>query len=155
MSFIAKFIIAHLLFLYLINLTVNFVFIYFVLIPFKFHVFNLILFSMFYKEYSDLLDTSLLKIVNTLVLLTKDKLMLIHINIKSLQKNKKTIEFLFNEMAILPSIIAVFETKINSNSNLMIDIENYNFVHADSLSKAGGVDIWKRFKFYCLIRYCY
>ena len=97
---------------------------------------------MFYKEYSDLLDTSLLKIVNTAVLLTKDKLMLIHINIKSLQKNKKTIEFLFNEMPILPSIIAVFETKINSNSNLMIDIENYKFVHADSLSKAGRVDIY-------------
>ena len=95
---------------------------------------------MFYKKYSDLLDNSLLKIVNTVVLLTNNKLMLIYINIKSLQKNKETIEFLFNEMPILPSIIAVFETKINSNSNLMIDIENYKFVHADSLSKAGRVD---------------
>ena len=45
-------------------------------------------------------------------------------------------------MPILSSIIAVFETKINSNSNLMIDIENYKFVHADSLSKAGRVDIY-------------
>ena len=92
---------------------------------------------MFYKEYSDLLNTSLLKIVNTAVLLTKDKLMLIHINIKSLQKNK-TIEFLFNEMAILPSIIAVFETKINSNSNLMIDIENYNLCMLTLYSKQVG-----------------
>ena len=72
--------------------------------------------------------------------LLKDKrrndMVLVNFNMRSLPKNKTDIESLLSLMPMLPEVVAITETKLNYLNKHLIDIENYQFTHVDSTSKA-------------------
>ena len=68
---------------------------------------------------------------------------IIHINLRSINKNFDKLRQLIAELPFDPSCIAVTETKINKRSNLdCIKLSNYEFIHTDSLTCAGGVGLY-------------
>ena len=70
-------------------------------------------------------------------------LFLIHVNIRSLQKNIDKLTQYILQLKKLPDVIAITETKLNKDliyNN--IDIDGYNFVHSDSTTNAGGVGFY-------------
>ena len=73
----------------------------------------------------------------------QNSLVIIHINIRSLTKNIDQLHNLLSELDQQPDCIAISETKLNLNSNLdLINLENYNFIHKNSLSCAGGCGLY-------------
>ena len=77
-------------------------------------------------------------------------LSLIHVNIRSLVKNIGDLHQIICNLPAPPDIIAISETKLNIKSDLnLIALKNYNFIHKDSLSCAGGVGLYinKKFNF--------
>nr|XP_039252461.1 uncharacterized protein LOC120329750 [Styela clava] len=73
-------------------------------------------------------------------------LTIIHINIRSIQKNIDPLIELLSKFTIPPHIIAISETKLhtgNSHSS-NISIDGYRFIHTPSASKAGGVGAFIR-----------
>ena len=73
----------------------------------------------------------------------KNKLYLLHVNIRSLVKNIDGLHSFITSFKIQPDCIAICETKLNSRSCLnLIQLDNYNFVHENSFSNAGGVGIY-------------
>ena len=73
----------------------------------------------------------------------QNSLVIIHINIRSLTKNIDQLHNLISELDQQPDCIAISETKLNLNSNLdLINLENYNFIHKNSLSCAGGCGLY-------------
>jgi len=67
------------------------------------------------------------------------KLSCFHFNVHSLAKNKHKIDTYFSVCNISPDFIAISETKLKSKCCTNIQIPNYNVVHFDSLTNAGGV----------------
>lgn len=68
---------------------------------------------------------------------------ILHVNMRSIQKNKHKLEELLNNLSTLPTIILVSETKISSTQiPFDINIDTYNFYHNDTNTKAGGVGIY-------------
>ena len=77
-------------------------------------------------------------------------LSLIHVNIRSLVKNIGDLHQIICNLPAPPDNIAISETKLNIKSDLnLIALKNYNFIHKDSLSCAGGVGLYinKKFNF--------
>ena len=67
----------------------------------------------------------------------------LHVNIRSLSKNKSLLEELMSSYNIFPDIIDVCETKLNKNSNIyLLSLENYSFHFVNSETNAGGVGIY-------------
>ena len=67
----------------------------------------------------------------------------LHVNIRSLIKNIDRLHQLICNLPIEPDIIFVTETKLNCKSNIKFtNINNYTFIHKNSLSCAGGVGIY-------------
>ena len=65
-----------------------------------------------------------------------------HLNIRSINKNyENLIEFLTN-VPLRPHIISLTETKIKDKPLVNITIPGYTFLHANSVSKAGGVGVY-------------
>ena len=64
-------------------------------------------------------------------------LCLLHINIRSLNKNFEKLEELLSVLGKMPEIIAISETKLNSN--LKTFLPGYTFKHNNSPTNAGGV----------------
>ena len=74
---------------------------------------------------------------------TTNCLNFIHINIRSLIKNREHLHRIICDLPIQPDVIFVTETKLNSKSNIKFtNINNYKFIHKNSLSCAGGVGIY-------------
>ena len=72
----------------------------------------------------------------------KNKLFLLHLNIRSLSKNyDNLIEFLSN-LSLPPHIISITETKIKDKPSVNIGIPGYTFLHVNSISNAGGVGVY-------------
>jgi len=70
-------------------------------------------------------------------------LLLFHANVRSLQKNIDKLANIIAELERQPDIIAISETKIKTNQIVSaIDLFDYNFVHVDSLTAAGGVGFY-------------
>ena len=79
-------------------------------------------------------------------------LSLIHFNLRSLPKNLNKIEnFLFCCNA-LPKIIAISETKLKSSKVCNVNLNNYSFLHNDSITQAGGVGLYVHSNIKYLIR---
>ena len=79
-------------------------------------------------------------------------LSLIHFNMRSLPKNLHKIEdFLFCCNA-LPKIIAISETKLKSSKVCNVNLNNYSFLHNDSITQAGGVGLYVHSNIKYLIR---
>ena len=74
---------------------------------------------------------------------TTNCLNFIHINIRSLIKNRDHLHRIICNLPIQPDVIFVTETKLNSKSNInFTNLNNYKFIHKNSLSCAGGVGIY-------------
>ena len=74
--------------------------------------------------------------------LTKNDFFIQHFNVRSLPKNKEKIEEFFDGMTRLPDVIAISETKLNSNSVSNLNLPNYTFLRKDSPTCAGGVGFY-------------
>ena len=74
--------------------------------------------------------------------LTKNDFFIQHFNVRSLPKNKEKIEEFFDDMTRLPDVIAISETKLNSNSVSNLNLPNYTFLRKDSPTCAGGVGFY-------------
>jgi len=71
-----------------------------------------------------------------------NKLSYFHFNVRSLVKNKHKIDTFVLMCNVSPDFIAISETKLKSKCCINIQIPNYNFVHVDSLTNAGGVGLY-------------
>jgi hypothetical protein len=65
----------------------------------------------------------------------------LHCNIRSLQANTDNLRHMLSQLIHPFSLIGLSETKINTNSTLLsnIDMHGYQFISQPSLSMAGGV----------------
>jgi len=71
-----------------------------------------------------------------------NKLSYFHFSVRSLAKNKHKIDTFFSMCNVSPGFIAISENKLKSKCCTNIQIPNYNFVHVDSLTIAGGVGLY-------------
>ena len=69
-------------------------------------------------------------------------LFLLHLNIRSLQKNHDNLCEFLDQLPIKPHLIGLSETKIKHQPLLDISLPNYNFIHAASPTNAGGVGLY-------------
>ena len=67
---------------------------------------------------------------------------LFHCNIRSLSKNLTLLIDMLYSIDSWQEIIAVTETRLNSNSISNVHLPNYNFFHVDSPILAGGTAIY-------------
>jgi len=80
--------------------------------------------------------------INSANSLFLNKLSYFHLNTCSLAKNKHKTDTFFSMCSVSPDFIAISETKLKSKCCTNIQIPNYNFVHVDSLTNAGGVGLY-------------
>ena len=70
-------------------------------------------------------------------------LVILHVNVRSLNKNLGNLEELICFMHAQPDLIAITETKLNFNSSLdLVKIAGYKFYNRNSLSMSGGVGLY-------------
>ena len=76
--------------------------------------------------------------------ISNEGLSIFHANIRSLPKNIDNLKQLFNGCAKLPDIIAITESKVNSNTNeKLLQIDGYKKPLKDnSKTSAGGVYVY-------------
>ena len=74
--------------------------------------------------------------------LNSNELFLLHINIRSLQKNFDDLVNLISQFTVLPDIICITETRLKNNPLINISIPGYDFVKANTSSLAGGVGMY-------------
>ena len=67
------------------------------------------------------------------------KLVLLHINIRSIQRNFSKLEYFLQEISSIPDIIFLSETWTTQDSFFNPSLPGYTFLTQPSLSKAGGV----------------
>ena len=73
----------------------------------------------------------------------KGSLSFLHINIRSLNKNKSKLEELTSSYKIIPDIIGIIKTKINKNTDTnCLLLTGYNFHCVNSMSNSGGVGVY-------------
>ena len=95
---------------------------------------------MFINHRSEYYD--ILKLDNILCKAQGKGISLFHCNIRSLSKNLTLLNDMLHAIDSRPEVIAVTETRLNSNSISNVDLPNYNFFHADSPTLAGGTAIY-------------
>ena len=89
-------------------------------------------------EYYDL--DKLLPINNCHI---NESLFIIHINIRSLNKNFDSLLKFLHLLSAVPDIICLYETKIkDENITVPLGIPNYEFIHTDCKTNAGGVAMY-------------
>ena len=97
---------------------------------------------MFINPQSEYYDIP--KLDNVLCKAEGQGISLFHCNIRSLPKNLTLLNDMLYSIDSRPDIIAVTETRLNSNSISNIDLPNYNFFHVDSPTLAGGTAIYTK-----------
>ena len=65
-----------------------------------------------------------------------------HFNVRSLGKNKHTLDEFFQMTEVNPTFIAISETKLKPNFIVNINIPGFNFVHNPSQTNSGGVGLY-------------
>ena len=73
---------------------------------------------------------------------TKDGLLLLHLNIRSLAKNYDSLVAFLSTLAFQSHIIALTETKIRDKPTINIAIPGFTFLHVNSKSNAGRVGVY-------------
>ena len=73
---------------------------------------------------------------------TKTDLKIFHFNLRSLRKNKEKMEKFFYEINFLPDIIAISESNIKNTCIDNVSLNDYNIIHNDSSTIAGGVAMY-------------
>ena len=83
--------------------------------------------------------------------ITSTDLFIIHINIRSLNKNIDDLLEFLTELGTHPNIICLTEARLKQNSLVNTQIPGYKFCHVDSDTNAGGVGIYidEEIKFAC------
>ena len=67
----------------------------------------------------------------------------LHLNTISLIKKADALHQLICDLSVEPEVICITETKLNSRSNInFAHLNNYSFIHKDSLSNSGGVGMY-------------
>ena len=74
--------------------------------------------------------------------ITSTELFIIHINIRSLNKNFDNLLKFLTELGTHPNIICLTETRLKQNSLGNTQIPGYKFCHVDLGTNAGGVVIY-------------
>ena len=72
----------------------------------------------------------------------KNELFLLHLNMRSLQKNFDNLCNFLSKLPSKPHVISISETKIKDKPLLYVSIPGYTFLHNNSLSNAGGVGVY-------------
>ena len=72
----------------------------------------------------------------------KNELFLLHLNMRSLQKNFDNLCNFLSKLPTIPHVIGISETKIKDKPLLNVSIPGYTFLHNNSLSNAGGVGVY-------------
>ena len=67
---------------------------------------------------------------------------IIHINIRSLQKNLDFLQEFLRLLPNMPKIICLSESRINQKPLINLDLPNYKLEHIDSPTPAGGVAVY-------------
>ena len=93
------------------------------------------------KIHYDLTQYCTLKTIAKISQSPKDFIIL-QINTRSLIKNFGKIEELLITSKITPDIIAICETKLKTNLSFPYSLNNYNFIHVNSPTNAGGVGMF-------------
>ena len=71
------------------------------------------------------------------------EIFLIHFNIRSLQKHINELNSVLASFKNQPEIVAISETKIiEGKINRNINLDGYNFIHCDSVTRAGGIGLY-------------
>ena len=88
-------------------------------------------------------------IVNILIFLRQPSkfysangILVLHINIRSLQEHVDELHELIVNAKTHPDLIAITETRIKNKPLINIDIPGYSFSYVTSSSNAGGVEIY-------------
>ena len=69
--------------------------------------------------------------------------MIMHFNVRSLQKNVDHLSQYLLKLKVRPQIIAVTETKlIKDQCHINVNLPGYNFIHCDTSTRAGGVGFY-------------
>ena len=71
-----------------------------------------------------------------------NKLILLHLNMRSLQKNYDDLHAFLSDLPCKPHIISISETKIKDKPLTSISLPGYIFLHKNSVSNAGGVGVY-------------
>ena len=74
----------------------------------------------------------------------QNKLSILLINSRSLNKNFSKLETLINMLNFEPTVILVSETWVNSTKPLLYSLNNYNFYNNPGKNKAGGSGLFIR-----------
>ena len=74
--------------------------------------------------------------------LNSNELFLLHINIRSLQKNFDDLVNLISQFTVIPDITCITETRLKNSPLINISIPGYDFVKANTSSFAGGVGMY-------------
>ena len=80
--------------------------------------------------------------VNSIFNNCNDSLILLHLNMRSLQKNFDYLYRFLSTFPTKPDVICISETKIKDKPLLNISIPGYIFLHVNSFTNAGGVGIY-------------
>ena len=68
----------------------------------------------------------------------QQSLSILHLNVRSIVKNKHNLEELLNELSYCPDVLPISETKLSNDKVSVATIKNYNVVFSNSSSNAGG-----------------
>ena len=71
-----------------------------------------------------------------------NELLIIHFNIRSLEKNIDKMSQYLSELKTQPDVIALTETKLKDNICGSIELPGYEFIHVNSPTLAGGVGFY-------------
>ena len=71
-----------------------------------------------------------------------NELLIIHFNIRSLEKNIDKMSQYLSELKRQPDVIALTETKLKDNMCSSIEPAGYKFIHVNSPMLAGGVGFY-------------
>ena len=95
-------------------------------------------------SYSDFFDKSAYFGINSLNrTVSKQDLLIMHFNVRSIQKKFDQLLMILTELQKLPNIIALTEAKLSPNQiPTNTDLEGNEFVHCDSSSKSRGVGFY-------------
>ena len=71
-----------------------------------------------------------------------NKLVLLHLNIRSLNKNYDNLVEFSSTVPAQPHFILLTETKMKGDPFININLLGYNFLHFNSIFNAGGVGVY-------------
>ena len=76
------------------------------------------------------------------LLFDSNSIRIIHINIRSLQKNFDSLLEFLCLLPNMPKIICLLESRINQKLLINLGLPNYRLEHIDSATPAGGVAVY-------------